>query len=339
MPRGPGWEQFNKIMDAHFVTQMDGDQHARVRRLLMPAFSSRRIAQLEESIGDIVDGMLDSIEANGPEFDGMQDYGAHLVVRALLDAMINMDERRKAIFVGFHDLIPGTTYVKPGETWAPELRLAFDRAMAEIKVIIDERRVSPRSDFISDLVNARDQGDKLSDRELFDQIFGICGASLSATSRAAGGVLHLLYTHDDQRRELIDDPRLIPDAIEECLRLGSNGYFTFPRIATRDTEVGGTRLPKGTVVRPSPLAPNYDPDVFPDPLRFDIHRKPQRIMSFGSGPHHCIGNILGRSTITIAVTHLLARFPQARLRDSNFKPVYGGAVGELRLQSLPMRIQ
>src|SRR5919201_5263496 len=148
MPRGPGWEQFNKIMDAHFVTQMDGEQHARVRRLLMPAFSSRRIAQLEASIGEIVDGLLERIEANGPQFDGMQDYGAHLVVHALLDAMINMDERRKAIFVGFHDLIPGTTYVKPGETWAPELRQAFDRAMEEIKVIIDERRVRPRSDFI-----------------------------------------------------------------------------------------------------------------------------------------------------------------------------------------------
>ena len=339
MPRGPGWEQFNKIMDAQFVTQMDGEQHARVRRLLMPAFSSRRIAQLEESIGKIVDGMLDRIEANGPEFDGMKDYGAHLVVHALLDAMINMDERRKAIFIGFHDLIPGTTYVKPGESWAPELRQAFDRAMEEIKVIIDERRVTPRSDFISDLVNARDQGDKLNDRELFDQIFGICGASLSATSRAAGGALYLLYTHDDQRREMIDNASLIPDAIEECLRLGSNGYFTFPRIAMRDTEVGGTRIPKGTVVRPSPLAPNYDPDVFPDPLRFDIHRKPQRILSFGSGPHHCIGNILGRSTITIAITRLLARFPKARLRDRDFKPVYGGAVGELRLQSLPMLIQ
>ena len=338
MPRGPGWEQFNKIMDAQFVTQMDGEQHARVRRLLMPAFSSRRIAQLEESIGKIVDGMLDRIEANGPEFDGMKDYGAHLVVHALLDAMINMDERRKAIFIGFHDLIPGTTYVKPGESWAPELRQAFDRAMEEIKVIIDERRVTPRSDFISDLVNARDLGDKLNDRELFDQIFGICGASLSATSRAAGGALYLLYTHDDQRREMIDNASLIPDAIEECLRLGSNGYFTFPRIAMRDTEIGGTRIPKGTVVRPSPLAPNYDPDVFPDPLRFDIHRKPQRILSFGSGPHHCIGNILGRSTITIAITRLLARFPKARLRDRDFKPVYGGAVGELRLQSLPMLI-
>ena len=103
MPRGAGWEQFNKIMFAQFVTQMDGEQHARVRRLLMPAFSSRRIEQLQDNITRIVDGMLDRIEANGPEFDGMQDYGAHLVVDALLDAMVNMDQRRKAIFVAFHD--------------------------------------------------------------------------------------------------------------------------------------------------------------------------------------------------------------------------------------------
>jgi cytochrome P450 len=337
MPRGPGWEQFNKVMFAQFVTQMDGEQHARVRRLLLPAFSSRRIEQLEESITRIVDGMLDRIEANGPEFDGMQDYGAHLVVDALLDAIVNMDKRRKAIFVAFHNVIPGTTCVKPGESWSPELRTAFDRTMEEVRVIIEERRVSPRSDFISDLVNARDQGDKLSDSELFDQIFGICGASLSATSRAAGGALYLLYTHPEQLAQLISNPTLIPDALEECLRLGSNGYFTFPRIATRDTEVGGTPILKGVVVRPSPLAPNYDPDVFPDPARFDIHRKPKRILSFGAGPHHCIGNILGRTTITIAIRRLLARFPKAHLSDPNFTPVYGGAVGELRLQSLPMK--
>ena len=339
MPRGPGWEQFNKIMDAQFVTQMDGSQHARVRRLLMPAFSSRRIEQLKATITQMVDGMLDRMEAQGPDFDAMEDYGAHLVVDALLTAMVNMDERRKAIFVAFHDLIPGTTYVKPGESWAPELRQAFDRTMEEIKVIIEERRIAPREDFISDLVNARDAGDKLTDRELFDQIFGVCGASLSATSRAAGGALYLLYTHDDQRQQLIADPSLIPEALEECLRLGSNGYFTFPRIATKDTEVGGTRIFKGMVVRPSPLAPNYDPEVFPDPLRFDIHRKPKRILSFAVGPHHCIGNILGRTTITIAIRRLLARFPKARLADPDFVPVYGGAVGELRLQSLPMRTE
>ena len=262
MPRGPGWEQFNKIMFAQFVTQMDGDQHARVRRLLIPAFSSRRIEQLQDSIARLIDGMLDRIEANGPEFDGMQDFGAHLVVDALLDAMVNMDRRRKAVFVAFHDMIPGTTYVKPGESWAPELRQAFDRTMEEVRAIIEERRVSPRSDFISDLVNARDQGDKLSDSELFDQIFGICGASLSATSRAAGGALYLLYTHPEQLEQLISNPALIPDALEECFRLGSNGYFTFPRIAARDTEVGGRRSSRAWWCGRR-LAPNYDPDVFP----------------------------------------------------------------------------
>jgi cytochrome P450 len=336
MPKGPGWEQFHKFMDAQFVTQMDGAQHARLRRLLMPAFSSRRIEQLQASITKIIDGLLDKIEAKGPMFDAMQDLGAHLVVDALLEAMIQMDARRKAIFVAFHDVLPATTYTKPGEPFPEECRIAMQRVMDEIKVIIEERRTKPHSDFISDLVNARDAGDKLSDKELFDQIFGLAGGSLSATSRAAGGTLLLLYTHDDQRRQLIDNPELIPDAIEECLRLGSNGYFTFPRVATKDTEVGGTRILKGMVVRPSPLSPNYDPDVFPDPLRFDIHRKPKRILSFGAGPHHCIGNILGRAAITTAVTRLLARFPKAHMSDPNFTPVYRGAVGELRLQSLPM---
>ncbi len=336
MPKGPGWEQFHKFMDAQFVTQMDGAQHARLRRLLMPAFSSRRIEQLQASITTIIDGLLDKIEANGPKFDAMQDLGAHLVVNALLEAMIQMDARRKAIFVAFHDVLPATTYTKPGEPFPEECRIAMQRVMDEIKVIIEERRVTPHSDFISDLVNAREAGDKLTDKELFDQIFGLAGGSLSATSRAAGGALQLLYTHDDQRRQLIDNPALIPDAIEECLRLGSNGYFTFPRVATKDTEVGGTRILKGMVVRPSPLSPNYDPDVFPDPLRFDIHRKPKRILSFGAGPHHCIGNILGRTAITIAIKRLLARFPKAHMSDPNFTPVYRGAVGELRLQSLPM---
>ena len=125
MPRGPGWEQFHKFMDAQFVTQMDGEQHLRLRRLLMPAFSSRRIEQLQSSITEMVDGMLDEIEKNGPEFDGMQDLGAHLVVDALLEAMIKMDARRKSIFVAFHDVLPATTYTKPGEPF-PEERVVYE---------------------------------------------------------------------------------------------------------------------------------------------------------------------------------------------------------------------
>ena len=339
LPRGRGFEQYDKFMGVQFVTQMDGERHARIRRLLMPAFSSRSLSRLEARITEIIEGMLDKIERGGSDFDGMQDYGAQLVVGALLTAMANLDERQKEIFLAFHEVLPLTTYTKPGEPFAPECVQAFDRAAQLVREIIADRRANPRADFINDLVTARDQGDKLTDRELFDQIFTICGAALSATSRAAGGALFTLYSHPDQLAELIREPSLIPAAVEECLRIASNGYFTFPRMATRDTEVGGTKIRKGMVVRPSPQAANYDPDVFPDPLRFDIHRHPKRIMAFGAGPHHCIGNILGRTAITIAIRRMLTRFPDARLADPDFVPRYGGAVGELRLQHLPMTIQ
>jgi cytochrome P450 len=339
VPRGRGFEQFDKFMGVQFITQMDGERHARIRRLLMPAFSSRSLSLLEARITEIIGGMLNDIERGGNEFDGMGDYGAKLVVGALLTAMANLDARQKQIFLAFHEVLPLTTYTKPGEKFPPECVEAFERAALLVHEIIAERRANPRPDFINDLITARDAGDKLTDRELFDQIFTICGAALSATSRAAGGALHTLYSHPDQVAELIADPSLIGDAVEECLRIASNGYFTFPRVATRDTEVGGTKILKGMVVRPSPQAANYDPEVFPDPMRFDIHRRPKRIMAFGAGPHHCIGNILGRTTITIAIRRMLARFPNARLADPDFVPRYGGAVGELRLEALPMRIQ
>lgn len=340
LPRGRGFEQFDKFMGMQFITQMDGERHGRIRRLLLPAFSARSLARLESRITEIVEEMLNRIDGSGSSvFDVMEDFGAQLVGNALLTAMLNLDEERKQTFLAFHDVLPRTSYTKPGEPFPAECLAAFDRAGAVVNELIAERRANPGADFITDLIQARDQGDKLTDRELFDQIFTICGAALSATSRSAGGALYTLYTHPDQLAELVADPSLIPAAIEECLRIASNGYFTFPRIATRDTEVGGTQIFKGMVVRPSPQAANYDPDVFPDPLRFDIRRNPRRIMAFGTGPHHCIGNILGRTTITTAITRLLARFPTARLADPDFVPTYGGAVGELRLQHLPLRRQ
>jgi cytochrome P450 len=337
LPRGPGFEQYDKFMGIEFITQMDGEQHARLRRLLMPAFSSRRMAQVESDIGRIIDSMLDDIERNGPAFDAMTQYGARLVVGALVTTMMGLDKAQQKVLLDYQEVIPVATATKPGQPYPPECQRVFKEAHALANAIIADRRANPRSDFLSDLVSARDHGDKLNDQELFGMIFGLFGA-LAATSRSAGGTLYTLYKNPDQLAQLIRDPALIPDAIEECLRIASNGYFTFARIATRDTEVGGTPIGKGMVVRPSPLAANYDPEVFPDPLRFDIHRKPKRILSFAVGPHHCIGNILGRTTITLAVRRLLARFPNARLADPDFVPVYDGAVGELRLQSLPMLI-
>jgi len=338
LPKGAGYEQYDKFMGLTFLTQTDGVQHARLRRLLIPAFSAHRMEQIESSITDIIEGMLDDIERTGPEFDGMKQYGAKLVIGALVSTMMGLNKEQQQLLVDYQEVVPLATARKPGEAYPAEYESIAKRVAELVEFTIADRRAGRRADFLNDLVQARDRGDKLNDEELFGMIYGLFGA-IAATSRSAGGTLYTLYSHTDQLSQLIADPALIPDAVEECLRIASNGYFTFARIATRDTEIGGTPIYAGMIVRPSPLAANYDPLVYPDPLRFDIHRKPKRIMSFAVGAHFCIGNILGRTTIRIAIERLLARFPKARLADPDFVPVYGGAVGELRLLNLPMVIQ
>ncbi len=335
VPRGPGYEQFDRFMGRQFMTQMEGERHARLRRLIMPAFSRKRLAQIENHIAAIIEGLLDNIERRGREFDGMHDYAAQLVVAALLTAMFNLDKAQQRILLDFQAVQPLATSVKSGQPFPPECVAAYDNSAEVVRQVIADRRANPRSDFLTDLVLAHDQGDKLTDRELFDMIYGMFGA-LATTPRTGGGALYTLYTHRDQLQQLIDNPDLLPDAIEECLRICGNGYFTFARIATHDTELGGTWIEKGMIVRASPQAANYDPSMFPEPLRFDIHRKPTKILTFGAGPHHCLGHVLGRTTLGIAIRRLLARFPNARLADPNFTPVYEGAVGELRLKTLPM---
>jgi cytochrome P450 len=338
VPRGKGYEQFDKFIGGEFLTQMDGERHARLRRLLMGAFSRKRLTQLEDSITSIIDGFLEDIERDGPEFDAVSQYAARLVVGALLTAMMNLDPAQRKVLLDFQEALALVTTTKPGQPFPPEVRVAYDRMAAVINGLIADRRSRPTSDFLGDLVAARDQGDRLTDTELFDTIFGV-SAALATTPRSSAGALYKLYTHRDQLQQLIEDPSLIPHAVEECLRIASNGYFTFPRVATCDTVVGGVPILKGMVVRPSPQAANYDPTVFPDPLKFDIHRRPSRILTFGAGPHHCIGALLGRRTIQIALERLLERFPNARLQDPHFVPSYAGQTGELRMKSLPMAIR
>src|SRR5262249_22358407 len=106
LPRGRGFEQYDKFMGVRFITQMDGERHARIRRLLMPAFSARSLARLESRITEIIDGMLDRIEHGGNEFDAMQDYGAQLVVGALLTAMANLDRRQQDVFLALPPVLP-----------------------------------------------------------------------------------------------------------------------------------------------------------------------------------------------------------------------------------------
>jgi cytochrome P450 len=338
IPKGPGYEMFDKFMGVRVLAQMDGEPHARIRQLMAPAFSPKSIGRLEAGITDAVDRTLDDIESGGPEFDAMEQYGSRLIVESLLTVMLGLSPEEKAVFLRMHHVIPLITYTQAGHAYPDECIRAFADARILINSMIAERRTAPREDFITDLIQAHDNDDRLNDEELFDQVFTVCAGALSGTTLSFGSTLYSLYYHPETIGELRSKPALIPQAIEEAQRWHSGSYLSFPRFAQCDTEVGGTPIKKDMVVRVSVLAAHSDPTVYPDPSRFDIHRGAKNL-AFGSGPHLCIGQRMAKLAMRIGVDRLINRFPEARLKDRDMELNYVGSVGELRIKSLPMIVE
>ena len=338
IPPWPGYQVFDIFGGLENVLQMDGERHGRIRRLMTPAFTPQAVMRLEADIDRIIAGQTDQVASRGGRFDAMDDFARPIITRVLLDAALKLKPDQQAVFARMHDSIALATQFVPGEPFPDEFLAAVGEVIRITQEIVAERRQTPGSDMISLLVTARDQGDALTESELLGQINAICSAGIGTTAATIGGALLMLGQHPHQMELLRGQPDLIDSAVEECLRRHGPGILTFVRFATEDTEIDGVPVFKDMPVMASIQAADLDPIEFPDPMRFDIRRNPRGIVAFGSGPHHCIGNRLGRMVMKKAILGLLQRFPGLRLADPDFKPVYGGFPGELSLVSLPMRV-
>lgn len=335
-PRRPGYEVFDMFGGLESVLQMDGPRHTRVRRLMNPSFTPAAIEVMKADVHRIISEKLDRIEANGPRFDAMTDLAEDLVQRVILEASFRLlPEHCRAFAAMQAEMNKLSTYVA-GEPLPPSFFAAGEAVRVAIEDVIRMRRADPGPDLVSTLINAAEDGDKLSDAELFGQINSIATAGIGTTSNTLAGALMLLSRHPDQRALLQDQPALMDGAIDECLRHHGSGIISFVRFATADTEVGGTRIPKDMPVYVSAQAAGFDPDAVEDPYRFDIQRRNRSSMVFGSGIHHCIGQRLARYMLRTAITGMLERFPNFRLVDPAFKPFYRGLPGELSPESIPM---
>ena len=337
VPRRPGFEAFDKFMGVETLTQLDGARHDRLRRLMSTPFGGAAMSGLRDDIAAAVEALLDAIATRGGVFDAQADLGQHLMPKVLLDIMFRMDEAQQDAFREMSRVIPLATRIPPGGAYPDEYRQAFTRSRAVINALIDERRARPGTDFISTLIAIEDEGDRLSRNELYDQIFTITAAALQSTASSLVAVLWVLGRRPEQFDQVKADLALVPQAIEEALRYHGPGFLSFPRFATLNTQVGGTTIRKGMVVRLSTQAANLDPTQYPNPLEVDIHRKPQGTLVFGAGLHHCLGRILARLVLKLTVERLLARLPGLRLVDPDFTPTYRGQVSETQIASLPMR--
>jgi len=304
--------------------------HGEARRLLLPAFSPKRIARLEDDIRVLCRAQLDSLGDTqaGDVIDAAQQF-AQQVPGAVMARMLGLPESDHALFRGFvHDLLEGVNL--PAE----EMAIRRDRFDAYLDVQIAAHRASPQDDLTTFLCNATIFGQPLEPQHIRGTIALLLLAGIDTTWSMLGSALLHLATHPDDLARLRHEPALMPTAIEEFLRAYSPA--TMARLVARDHDFHGHAFKEDEWVLLPYNAANRDPQVFeqPDDVRLDRDVNPHA--AFGLGIHRCLGSNLARLEIRVALEEFLARFPAFTLADPDG---VRWSVGQIRgPRSLPLRV-
>ena len=288
------------------LLMVDAPRHTRLRRLVNKAFTPRVVEGLRPRVQRIVEELLDRVEA-AREMDLVRDLAYPLpviVIAELLGLPVEDHAKLKEwsdILAVLVDPMQGAGGMVPAERAALELK-------AYLHPIFAERRREPRQDLISALVAVEDEGETLSEAEMFSLVALILGAGHETTTNLLGNAVIALLMNPNERRRLQEDPALIGPAVEEFLRYDSPVQLT-DRVATREFELGGRKIKKGVLVGLVLAAGNRDPARFSDPDRLDFNRPDNHPLSFGHGAHFCLGAALARLEAQTAISTLLRRFP------------------------------
>ncbi|MGY3443979.1 MULTISPECIES: cytochrome P450 [unclassified Bradyrhizobium] len=312
-----------KIMDepvirsmSHWMLQQDPPDHTRLRGLVVKAFTARRVEDMRPRIQHVVDETLDRIIPQG-RMDLIEDFAFRLPVTIICDMLGIPEEHREAFYNGSRD---GGRLLEPVPLTPEEIKQGnAGNAMAAMYFhqLFELRRKQPGDDLTTQLVQAEEDGQKLTNEELTGNIILLFGAGHETTVNLIGNGLLALFRNPDQLALLKANPGLITNAIEEFLRYDSSVQMT-GRVALEDIEdLGGKRIPKGESVLCLLGSANHDPAVYPDhPEKLDIQRPNVKPLSFGGGIHFCLGAQLARIEAEIAISTLLRRIPGLRLDDA-----------------------
>ncbi|WP_420965581.1 cytochrome P450 [Bradyrhizobium sp. B120] len=301
---------------SHWMLQQDPPDHTRLRGLVVKAFTARRVEDMRPRIQHVVDETLDRIVPQG-KMDLIEDFAFRLPVTIICDMLGIPEEHRDAFYNGSRD---GGRLLEPVPLTAEEIKQGnAGNAMAAMYFhqLFELRRKQPGDDLTTQLVQAEEDGQKLTNEELTANIILLFGAGHETTVNLIGNGLLALFRNPDQLALLKANPGLITNAIEEFLRYDSSVQLT-GRVALEDIEdLGGKRIPKGESVLCLLGSANHDEAVYPDhPEKLDIQRPNVRPLSFGGGIHFCLGAQLARIEAEIAISTLLRRIPDLRLDDA-----------------------
>jgi cytochrome P450 len=286
----------------------DPPLHAIHRALVWRVFTPKTVNMLESQIRDFCVRTLDEL-VGARRFDYAHDL-AHRIPMRVIGMMLGVPEAdQPMLHAHFHAQMNDESVNRSEPVFE-----ALQRSEELFGEYLDWREANPADDLMSDLLHAElDDGSGTKRRLTRDEIFvyvNMLGAAGSdTTSRLMEWTAKVLAEHPDQRGELVADPSLIPNAIEEVLRFEPPSYV-FCRFVVRDVELHREVVPSGSVVAVMPGSANRDERTFAGPDAFDVHRDLPRIMSFGFGPHVCVGANLARLEGRILLEEVLARFPE-----------------------------
>ncbi|MGW0804029.1 cytochrome P450 family protein [Nonomuraea sp. NPDC002799] len=308
------------------MSEMNGAEHMRLRRLVAPAFTPRHAAAFGPRMQAVIDGLLDDLPGHVGE-DGTVDLLAHFARPLPIEVICELvgipaaDRPRWRAFGA--DVAAGH-----GERFAE----AIPGIMEGAKEAVARSRAVKGDDLISDLLRVQEEdGDRLSDDELVTMVWQLVLAGQTPTNLITNGVVTLLG-HPGQVAALRADPGLWPRAVEELIRWAGPQLLTIPRFTRQDVEIGGVLVPEGVPVTVAIPGANRDPRVFDDPDVFDVGRAPAAHLGFAHGPHFCVGASLARLQAERALSALLSRFPGLALAG---EPQYTPDPGTWRPIALP----
>ncbi|MFD5862457.1 cytochrome P450 family protein [Streptomyces chartreusis] len=296
-------------LDANLLN-MEAPDHTRIRRLVVRAFTARRVEQLRAPIRETADRLLDALGPHGTT-DLIASYAAPLPTTVICD-LLGVPDRHRRDFRVWTD-----TLVAPDPSRPQDAKAAVVAMLGFFGELLADKREEPADDLLSDLIAVRDEGDRLSEDELMSLAFLILFAGYENTVQLIGNAVLALLRHPEQLDALRADPERIAAAVEEFHRFEGPALLAIRRFPTEDMTIGGVPVPAGETVLLSLAAANRDPARFPDPDRLDLSRDTSGHLALGHGVHHCLGAPLARAETEIALTALLERFPELVLADAD----------------------
>jgi cytochrome P450 len=293
---------------ARNMLDLDPPDHTRLRTLVNRAFSPRLVGQMRNRIQSLADDLMTAAQ-DREGMDLIRDY-ALPIPTTIIAEMLGVPDRDRHRFHRWSRTIVSASPSGWGMLKAIPSALAFLRY---IRRLVASRRSDPRDDLLGSLVQAEEAGENLSEDELVAMIFLLLVAGHETTVNLIGNGMLALLENPGQIERLRADPTLIESAVEELLRYDSPLATATERYAREDVTVCGMTIPRGGLVYAVIAAANRDEQQFPDAETLDIAREPNRHLSFGLGPHYCLGAPLARLEGQIAIGTLLNRLPDLRL--------------------------